>query len=116
MNVYNSIIVIGFTDDYEGNATERLHVVVGRGLPVGVARELDVKLDDGRPETGSVRATLADADLTVFTGANNWGGREAGCVDRPPLGPGSSKGPPPVGPGIWDSGARQQDCNAVVLF
>ena len=116
-NAYNNIIIVGSTDDYEGIGTERLHFVTGRGLPAGVARELDFKLDDGRPESGSVRATLADGDLTVFTGINNWGGREAECVDNPILGPVSSKGPPPpVGPGIWNVGARAQDCNAVVLF
>ena len=116
MNVYNSIVIIGFTDEYEGSGAERLNVVVGRGLPVGVARELDVKLDDGSPVTGNVRATEADVDVTIFAGASNWGGREAGCVVAPPLGPAPSKGPPPVGPGIWDTSARQQDCNAVVLF
>jgi prepilin-type N-terminal cleavage/methylation domain-containing protein len=117
MNVYNSIVIIGVTNEYEGTGVERLNVVVGRGLPVGVARELDVKLDDGSPVTGNVRATAADADVTIFAGANNWGGREADCVIAPPSGPApSKKAPPPVGPGICDTSARQQDCNAVVLF
>jgi prepilin-type N-terminal cleavage/methylation domain-containing protein len=118
INVFNGIVIIGITDDYEGVATKRLHVVVGRGLPVGVARELDVKLDDSAPETGRVRATLDDADLTVFTGANDWGGRVAECVDKPVQGPATSKGPPPApaGPSRWDSDATEQDCNAVILF
>ena len=117
MNVYNGIVIVGFTDDYEGAGPERLHIVIGRGLPVGVARELDVKLDDSRPETGGVRATLSDGDLTVFAGVNNWGGQNVDCIDRPILGPVSSKGPPPlVGPGIWNTRVREQDCNAVILF
>ena len=117
-NVYNGIVIVGVTNDYEGDGTARMHVVIGRGIPASVARELDVKLDDAKPETGSVRATLADGALTVFTGANNWGGREAGCVENPIVGPvASKKGPPPaVGPGTWNVSARSQDCNAVVLF
>ena len=119
INVYNGIVIVGITDDYEGVATKRLHIVTGRGLPVGVARELDVKLDDGAPQTGRVRAPLDDANLTVFAGADNWGGRVAACVDIPVAGPAGSKKappPPPAGPARWDSDATEQDCNAVVLF
>lgn len=120
MNAYNGVIIVGVTDDYQGAATKRLKFVIGRGLPVGVARELDVKLDDVAPENGSVRAAPADADVTVFAGTNNWGGQDGSCVYRPVAGPVSSKKtappPAPVGPSIWDTGARRQDCNVVTLF
>jgi hypothetical protein len=118
MNIYNGVIIVGVTDDYQGAARTHLNVVIGRGLPVGVARELDLKLDDAAPETGSVRASPADAAVTVFAGTNNWGGQEGSCVYQPVAGPVSSKNksPPPVGPSRWDTGARRQDCNVVTLF
>ncbi len=118
LNIYNGVIIVGITDDYQGAATKRLNVVIGRGLPVGVVRELDLKLDDAAPETGSVRASPADADVMVFAGTNNWGGQDGSCVYKPVAGPVSSKkkAPPPVGPSRWDTNARGQDCNVVTLF
>jgi hypothetical protein len=68
---------------------------------VDLMRELDVKLDDGEPHQGKVRATLDDAGVSVFGGANSWGGRESGCVDAAP---------------DWDVNAEAQDCNALLLF
>ena len=101
LNPYNRPIIIGITDDFEGATAQRRHIVIGRGTPVGIVRALDVKLDDGLPDRGSVRATVDDGGVTVFAGANNWGGRQTECVDA------SSQ---------WDVDAASDDCNAVVLF
>ena len=57
-NAFNQIISIGRTDDYQGVNPVRLNVVVGRGVPVNIMRELDVKMDDGVPDTGVLRATI----------------------------------------------------------
>jgi hypothetical protein len=65
-------------------------------------RELDTKLDDGRPQTGRVRATSADGDVTYFGLSNNWGGQNAACVD-----PGAT---------LWDVQRGAGDCNGVYLF
>ncbi len=77
------------------------HRVVGRGAPVGLLRELDTKLDDGKAGEGKVRATVDNGAVTVFGGTNFWGGRESACVD---------------GTLDWDVNAGARDCNAVLLF
>lgn len=101
LNVYGRPIMIGRTSDFEGAVTRRRHVVVGRQAPVGALRELDVKLDDGKPSAGKVRATVDDGAVSVFTGANLWGGRESGCVSA----------------GMdWDAGGDARDCNALLIF
>ena len=100
-NVFQRPIIIGRTLDYEGVATMRRHVIVGRGVPVGLLRELDIKLDDGKPGEGKVRATVDNGAVTVFGGTNFWGGRESACVD---------------GTLNWDVDAGARDCNAVLLF
>lgn len=101
LNPFGQVVLVGDTPDFEGATATHLNIVLGRGMPVGIARELDVKLDDGVPDSGSIRATVDDAGLTVFTGANRWGGREAGCVDATP---------------VWNIDGGSVDCNAVSLF
>ncbi len=101
LNPFGQVVLVGNTPDFEGTTAAHLHIVLGRGLPVGIARELDVKLDDGVPDQGSIRATVDDAGLTIFTGTNRWGGREASCVDATP---------------VWNVDGGSADCNAVSLF
>lgn len=101
LNVFQGLIIIGRTPDYEGAGSEHRHIVVGRGVPPELLRELDVKLDDGMPDQGKVRATVDDGAVTVFGGTNFWGGRETACVNGVPE---------------WDVSAGAQDCNAVLLF
>jgi prepilin-type N-terminal cleavage/methylation domain-containing protein len=102
LNVFQLPIIIGRTPDYEGAAgSQRRHIIAGRGAPAELMRELDIKLDDGMPDQGKVRATVDDGAITVFGGTNFWGGRESGCVNAVP---------------DWDVNAGAQDCNAVLLF
>ncbi len=101
LNVFRRPIIIGRTPDYEGSGVPRRHIVIGRGIPVGLLRELDTKLDDGMPHRGRVRATVDDGGVSVFGGANSWGGRESACLDAAP---------------IWDVNAGANDCNALLLF
>ena len=103
LNAFRNVMTIGRTPDYQGVNPVRLSVIIGRGVPVSIMRELDVKLDDGVPETGVVRATMPDGSVTVFSGTNNWGGRNPGCI--------SGTTPP-----IWDIASDAQDCNAVFLY
>jgi prepilin-type N-terminal cleavage/methylation domain-containing protein len=103
-NAFNAPMVVGRTGDYQDTAAPatRLHLIIGRFIPVKVMRELDVKVDDGQPRTGTLRAVV-DA-TTKFTGTPAWGGHDSACVD-------STTTPP-----SWNVTGDSQDCNAAVLF
>ncbi len=101
LNVFQRPILIGRTPDFEGATVSRRHVLVGRGAPVGLLLELDIKLDDGQADQGIVRATVEDGAITVFGGANFWGGRESACVDAA---------------SNWNVSAGSPDCNALLMF
>jgi prepilin-type N-terminal cleavage/methylation domain-containing protein len=98
LNAFNTPIIVGRTPDFQGATSSRLNLVIGRNIPVDVMRELDVKVDDSKPTTGSLRQTLESP--TVFAYTNNWGG-SADCIDA------SNE---------WDVINDEQDCNAALLF
>ena len=103
LNPFNRIMVLGRTADYlhpGGTPPVRLNLVLGRGIPVDIARELDLKIDDGAPDTGALR-------LTVSSGATfgEAGEAEAACART-----GGS------GSLIYDTGADSQDCNVAYLY
>ena len=63
-NAFNGYVVLGQTRDYSTpggapTATQavRLGLVLGDNIPVDIARELDLKIDDQRPLTGALRFT-----------------------------------------------------------
>lgn len=59
LNPFSGAILLSYLDDYlvaSGTATARLIFVFGEFVPVKLMRELDVKLDDGVPTTGVLRA------------------------------------------------------------
>ncbi len=101
LNVFQRPIIIGRTADFEGATGLRRHILVGRGAPARALRELDTKLDDGKPDRGTVRATTDDGSISVFVGANRWGGRDAGCLTAVPE---------------WDADDGSGDCNALLIF
>ena len=101
-NAFNGFLMLFRTDDYEGDdAVERLNLTLGRGIPVNVLRELDLKIDDGLPETGVLRhalsagAAMADNDVGHSTDT---------CVDDTD------------DPAIWDIAFNEQTCNAVYVY
>ncbi|MCB1743007.1 MAG: hypothetical protein KDK91_21705 [Gammaproteobacteria bacterium] len=107
LNAFNTVMLVGRTDDYlssDGPSSVRLNVVVGRGVPAGVLRELDVKLDDGRPGLGTLRSAVADGDVNFFTGSHQWGGSSAECTYSDAAGT------------HWNVVQQIQDCNGVYLF
>jgi prepilin-type N-terminal cleavage/methylation domain-containing protein len=96
-NAFNGFIMLSHSADYQGAATVRLNLNLGQNVPVGVIRELDVKVDDGQPTSGTFRAALAAATLAgVPTTA-------AACLstDTPPA---------------WNVAGDQQNCAGVVLY
>ena len=63
-NAFQQPIFLGYSNDYENGVaagTVRLLFTFGAGSSASLLRELDVKLDDGQPGTGVVRATLSAA-------------------------------------------------------
>ncbi len=104
LNIFGGPIIVGRTNEYmdSGTPAPTLHVYTGRYVPVSAMRELDVKIDDGYPESGALRGTEATA--TTFTGGpSGWGGMDSDCVDG-------------AAPPNWNTTAGSQDCNAVFLF
>lgn len=101
-NAFNGFLALYRTNDYlDASATpaERYNLVVGRNIDVKVMRELDLKIDDGLPETGVLRqAATTGAALGAAAEST------AACVDS-----GES-------PAIWDIAGNEQDCNAVYLY
>lgn len=100
LNAFNNNIVLGRTTDYQNTGTPsiRLNLVLGRGVPVDIARETDIKLDDGNPLTGVLRLAIDDPG-NVFGAV---GSSDAGCLD--------------VGTSTYDVAGDVQDCNLVYLY
>ena len=82
INPFNGTMVLFRTPDYMElsgaapvvAATDRLNLALGRNIPVNIARELDVKVDDGRPFTGVLRlAATGSAQVFGTLGAQSDG-------------------------------------------
>ena len=103
LNPFNRVMVLGRTDDYlhaGGAPPVRLNLVLGRGIPVELARELDTKVDDGVPDTGVLR-------LTVSSGAT-FGDAAEGEETCARSGTGGTR--------IYDIASDSQDCNVAYLY
>jgi prepilin-type N-terminal cleavage/methylation domain-containing protein len=100
-NAFGGLLVLSRSNCYLSSPTTpsppKLNLVLGRNLPVSIIQQFDVKVDDGLPATGTVRATGGDC----FVGET--GQDDSNCV---------TKGTPP----IWDINKDSSDCNAVVLY
>ncbi len=101
-NAFNGYLILYRTDDYEvatGTASERLNLVLGAGIPVNVLRELDLKIDDGLPQTGDMRHALTSGATHDAIAHST-----AACVDTT------------QDPDIWDIAKNEQLCNAIYLY
>ena len=63
-NAFNGYVLLAQTRDYSttagaptANRPPRLGLVLGNNIPVNIARELDLKIDDQRPLSGALRFT-----------------------------------------------------------
>jgi hypothetical protein len=98
-NAFGGLLVLSRSDGYRSATTRsspKLNLVLGRNLPVGIIQQLDVKVDEGQPTTGTVRATGGDSFGEIGQG-------DSACV---------TEGAPP----IWDINGDSSDCNAAVLY
>jgi prepilin-type N-terminal cleavage/methylation domain-containing protein len=112
-NPFNSAIIMNRSADYTHDVTgttppTRLNLVVGRGTPVDIARELDTKLDDSDPATGGLRSALSSGG--ALGGTSDWSGSEATCTvpANSTTGIGTNA--------VWDVNTDSQDCNPIFLF
>ena len=69
VNAFNGTLVLSRNQGYTGTRAERLNLHMGANVPVSIARELDVKVDDGLPNTGVLRLTQDDGNETDFDDA-----------------------------------------------
>ena len=102
LNAFNNVMIMGRTDNFANAPSARLHLVLGRGIPVDVMRELDTKLDDGVPTSGDLRATNTDTVGSNFFG--NIAQMDDTCVTTVATND------------IWDIRNDAQSCNAAYIF
>jgi len=97
-NVFQGIVVLGRHNDYQDPAAPpiRLIMSMGRNVPVDIARELDVKVDDGNPVGGVLRNAAAGTGIWQMNSTGT------ACVDAVNE--------------IWDIQADSQDCNPAFIF
>jgi prepilin-type N-terminal cleavage/methylation domain-containing protein len=110
LNAYNNVMLLGRTNGFMAAPSARLHLIVGRGIPVDVMRELDQKIDDGVPNTGDVRATPGDTVTTGSPSVGWFGGislQDDLCIAADPVVATNV---------IWNVRSDTQSCNAVYLF
>lgn len=105
VNAFNGTVALsrftGAAADYQGAGGTRLSYLFGNQIPVSIMRELDVKLDDGIPNTGVLRAmTDGAAGTTNMVPVSGQPAGAAACVAA----------------NVWDITTDSQDCNGVLLF
>ena len=104
-NAFNGFLALyrstDYADDSGGTKALRLNLTLGRQIPVNVMRELDLKIDDGLPNSGVLRHAL-----TTGAGAklSSPGESNTTCVDNTPK------------PKIWNIAGNEEDCNAIYLY
>ena len=66
VNAFNGPLILTRNAGYSGTTSTRLNLHMGVNVPVSIARELDIKVDDGLPNTGVLRMTIPDGTVTTF--------------------------------------------------
>jgi len=121
LNAFNGALVLTRNAGYTGvNSATRLNLHMGTNVPVSIARELDVKVDDGLPNSGVLRLTNNDGTSTIFDAANFFTPQFITC-STPST---STTSPSPPGGGttaaaqtdIYDTFDDAQDCGQVFVY
>ena len=106
VNPFNGYMLLGLSKDYSSTAgeptsstTARLSLLIGDNIPVDVARELDVKIDDTLPLQGTLRYTTTAGNSISYSTS------EAGtsCTDS-------------VTTNLWDIASDEQACSLIYLY
>lgn len=101
INAFNGYLLLARNSDYTdtGTPSDRLNLHLGDNIPVSIARELDVKIDDGLPETGVLRE--AGDTASDFAGIN--ASTSTNCATT-------------TAPIIYDIQTDAQNCNLAFLY
>jgi len=120
VNAFNGPLVLTRNQGYTGTAANRLNLHMGRNVPVSIARELDVKVDDGLPHTGILRLSNADGTATAFDAtefALAASASVASCATASTTtAPGTTDGVAGTLTQIYDIFDDAQDCPQVFLY
>jgi len=118
INAFNAPLILTRNAGYTGIGTARLNLHLGRNIPVSIARELDIKVDDGLPNSGVLRMT---APATAAGGGTafdtlNFAAVVGNCTTIATAGgPGAAAGGG-AATDIYDVFDDAQDCGQVFLY
>lgn len=114
INAFNAPVILTRNDGYTGTGGVRLNLHMGINVPVGIARELDIKIDDGLPNTGVLRLTEPS---TVAVWATSKATNFANCTaEAGTVAAGGTAGDGTDVTDIYDTFDDVQDCGQVFLY
>jgi len=117
-NAFNGPLILTRNAGYSGITSVRLNLHLGTNVPVNIARELDVKVDDGLPNTGVLRMSipaLAAGGGTAFD-TTSFASQVAGCTTiSTAAAPGATAGTG-AATDIFDIFDDFQDCPQVFVY
>jgi len=115
INAFNGPLILTRNDGFSGTNSTRLNLHMGVNVPVSIARELDIKVDDGLPNTGVLRMTIPDGTSTTFDTVS-FVSQVAGCTTvAAAAGPGAAAGTG-ANTDIFDVFDDFQDCGQVFVY
>lgn len=115
VNAFNGSLILTRNSGYSNsNYIDRLNLHMGRNIPVNIARELDVKLDDGLPNTGVLRLTIQDGTDTAFD-TINFTSQLGGCTTTNTANAPNNESGTGAATDIYDIFDDNQDCGQVFL-
>ncbi len=114
-NAFNGALVLTRNSGYTGTAPIKLNLHMGTNVPVNIARELDLKVDDGLPNSGVLRLTSPDASEPAFN--TLWADVFSECTAVTGANaPGAAAGDGDDSTDIYDIFDDAQDCGPVFLY
>lgn len=116
VNAFQGPLVLTRNRGYSNaGGADRLNLHMGRNVPVNIARELDLKVDDGLPNTGVLRLTIPDGNVTTFD-TLEFATQVAGCSTASTANAAGNAAGTGAATDIYDIFDDAQDCGQVFLY
>ena len=115
VNAFNGPLILTRNAGYSGTTSTRLNLHMGTNVPVSIARELDIKVDDGLPNTGVLRMTIPDGTVTTFDTISFVSNVATCTTDTGATGAGNAAGTG-AATDIFDVFDDFQDCGQVFVY